>query len=494
MRGILVSVRVISCALFVLPERFHHHHTRMSDIYRDSIFWVEVERIKPNPFQPRREFDQAKLQELAESIRMYGLLQPLTVTKRETPREDGGISVEYELIAGERRLRASKLAGIQQLPVIIRAGENSDQEKLELAIIENLQREDLNPVDRARAFHELYKKFGFTHAQIGKKMGKSREYVSNTLRLLALPEAILVYIAEGRITEGHTRPLMMLNTRPEEQAVLAREILLKKLTVRETEAIARRAAQDRVTDRHKIDPDILSMERALTERLGTRVTIEPREVGGRLVISFFSADDLQALLDSMRVVDERAIASSVFDGTDVTSAIQAVERAVNVPAPDEVLVDEEVYSDDMTVADAVSSPMDSFEAVPEEEVVVDTTSTFGAPLLSETEERILAMREGERFESTPAESVGEGVKSEELPSKPNVFDSIMSAFIDTPARTDTVQAEEPVQLFTMVDEPRVEPSPSRPIPEIHPTSKPMPPYEEKKDDDTELYSIRNFSI
>jgi ParB family chromosome partitioning protein len=130
-----------------------------SDIYRDSIFWVEVERIKPNPYQPRREFNLAKLKELAESIRMYGLLQPLTVTRNEIPREDGGIGVEYELIAGERRLRASKLAGIAQIPVIIRTGEETDQMKLELAIIENLQREDLNPVDRAKAFMKLHKEF-----------------------------------------------------------------------------------------------------------------------------------------------------------------------------------------------------------------------------------------------------------------------------------------------------------------------------------------------
>jgi ParB family chromosome partitioning protein len=130
----------------------------MSDIYRDSIFWVEVDRIKPNPYQPRREFDQMKLQELADSIRMYGLLQPLTVTRSEVEREDGGLIAEYELIAGERRLRASKLAGLAQVPVIIRAGEESDQMKFELAIIENLQREDLNSVDRARAFQQFLEK------------------------------------------------------------------------------------------------------------------------------------------------------------------------------------------------------------------------------------------------------------------------------------------------------------------------------------------------
>src|SRR3989339_1686164 len=180
----------------ILPVAPFSPSRTMSDIYRDSIFWVEVERIKPNPYQPRREFDQAKLIGLADSIRMYGLLQPLTVTRNEITREDGGISVEYELVAGERRLRASKLAGLSQVPVIIRSGQDTDQMKLELAIIENLQREDLNPVDRAKAFLRLHKEFSFTHLDIGKKVGKSREYVSNTLRLLLLPEAILGYLAE----------------------------------------------------------------------------------------------------------------------------------------------------------------------------------------------------------------------------------------------------------------------------------------------------------
>jgi len=285
----------------------------MSDIYRDSIFWVEVERIKPNPYQPRREFDQEKLAGLAESIRMYGLLQPLTVTRNEIQKENGGIYVEYELIAGERRLRASKLAGLQQIPVIIRSGQDTDEMKLELAIIENLQREDLNPVDRAKAFLRLHKEFNFTHVDIGKKVGKSREYVSNTLRLLLLPEFILTYLAEGRMSEGHTRPLLMLNDKPEEQTVLAKEILLKKLTVRESETLARRVAQDKVSAKYKISPEILNLEKKLTEKLGTRVQIEQREVGGKLVISFFSAEDLSALLSTMQLEGEEHAIAPIFN-------------------------------------------------------------------------------------------------------------------------------------------------------------------------------------
>src|SRR3989344_2866809 len=191
----------------------------MSQFYNDAIFWVEVDKIKPNPFQPRRDFDELQLKSLSDSIRQYGVLQALVVTRKEVEKEDGGLGVEYELVAGERRLRASKMAGLVQVPVLIRNGEDTDLMKLELAIIENIQREDLSPVDRARAFERLSKEFGFKHAEIGKKVGKSREYVSNTLRILTLPEFILTALSEGKITEGHTRPLMMLVDRPQERAV-----------------------------------------------------------------------------------------------------------------------------------------------------------------------------------------------------------------------------------------------------------------------------------
>src|SRR5665213_929986 len=148
----------------------------MSEFYNNAIFWVEVDKIKPNPFQPRKEFDDAKLQDLAGSIRQYGVLQPLVVFRKEIQKDDGGIATEYELIAGERRLRASRLAGISQVPVLIRAGLDDDKTKLELAIIENLQREDLNPIDRAQAFARLTEEFGFKHTEVAQKIGKSREY------------------------------------------------------------------------------------------------------------------------------------------------------------------------------------------------------------------------------------------------------------------------------------------------------------------------------
>ena len=170
--------------------------------------------------------------------------------------------------------------------------------KLELAIIENIQREDLNAVDRARAFERLANEFGFKHHIIAQKVGKSREYVSNTLRLLTLPPDILDALSQGKISEGHARPLMMLTDRTEEQLVLFKEITLKKLTVREAEGIARRIAVDRVRKKERaIDPEIIDLEEKLREALGTRVQIERRDVGGKVMIDFFSNDDLKTLLD-----------------------------------------------------------------------------------------------------------------------------------------------------------------------------------------------------
>lgn len=268
----------------------------MMNNYNNSIFWVETSKIKPNPYQPRKEFDQRSLQDLADSIRQYGVLQPLVVTRTEI-ETDSGLTVEYELIAGERRLRASKIAGLPQVPVIIRSNSEDAKVKLEIAIIENLQREDLNPIDRARAFMRLHTEFGFTHAEIGKKMGKSREYVSNSLRLLALPQDIMMALQERKISEGHTRPLMMLSDRPDEQTTLFKEIVIKKLSVRESEQLARSVAKEKVRKKDfDHDPQIANYEEKLAESLGTRVHIERRDVGGKIVIDYFSPDDLETIL------------------------------------------------------------------------------------------------------------------------------------------------------------------------------------------------------
>lgn len=259
----------------------------------------------PNPYQPRRHFDEQKLKDLASSIRQYGVLQPLVVTQKEVEKESGGIGVEYELIAGERRLRASKLAGLSQVPVIIRDEQENEQMKLEIAIIENLQREDINPVERARAFKQLAEQFKISHVDIAKKVGRSREYVSNSIRILQLPDDMLEALSRGEMTEGHTRPLLMLSDKPEEQRVLFKEITTKKINVRDAEQISRRIAVDRVRRKDRAyDPDIVALEEEASQKLGTRVRVEPTAVGGRILIDFMTEDEVRKVLNILNGAQE----------------------------------------------------------------------------------------------------------------------------------------------------------------------------------------------
>lgn len=302
-----------------------------SDFYNNSVFWVEVQRINPNPFQPRKEFDQEALESLAESIKQYGVLQPLVVTRKETERADGGISVEYELVAGERRLRASKLAGVSQVPVLIRSAEDSDKMKLELAIIENLQREDLNPVDRALAFKQLADQFNLKHGEIALKVGKSREYVSNSLRLLSLPDDMQRALIQGEITEGHTRPLLMLAERPEQQENLFKEIKLRKLTVREAEGIARGIAKERAR-KPVLTPELATLEQELSERLGTRVQIETRDKGGKVHIDFFSPEDVQKLLLLVEKTPQETVESAV-DSPQEKETVSNTDDSFGIASP-----------------------------------------------------------------------------------------------------------------------------------------------------------------
>ena len=306
----------------------------------DSVFWIDVERIQPNPYQPRKDFNEAGLTSLAESIRQYGVLQPLVVSRTDVEKPEGGLESVYELIAGERRLRASRLAGLKQIPVVIRQGE-SNLTKLELAIIENLQREDLNAIDRAKALRNLIEEFGISHAETAAKIGKSREYVSNSLRLLSLPEHMQVAIVGREMSEGHARPLMALNSRPEERETLFKEIILKRLPVRAAERIARSIAQERVHKYHRKSPEMVALEKSLTETLGTRVIIEPNAEGGRLLIDFFSPDDLQQLVATLAVEREEegivANVSQIFPNTT-----QLSNDPIPPPAPEES--DDDLYS------------------------------------------------------------------------------------------------------------------------------------------------------
>ena len=324
----------------------------MSNLYSNSIFWIDTDKVKPNPYQPRRDFDEARLQDLADSIKQYGVLQPLIVSRMEVEKEGGGLMTEYELIAGERRLRAAIIAGVSQVPVIIRTGDTSMM-KLELAIIENLQREDLNVVDRARAFFRLTNEFKFTHNEVAKKIGRSREYVSNTLRILSLPEEIITALGEGKITEGHTRPILMLMDHPEEQLVLFKEIVYKKITVREAERLARKIAYDRVRKKEFMpDPEITELEEEFQDKLGTRVHIDRKELGGQIKIDFFSTEDLRQILDLIKKSTtekkpEEMLENYIAKSTDTTE--NGTSEVTEAPIDDRTK--EEIKEDDTKLYD-----------------------------------------------------------------------------------------------------------------------------------------------
>lgn len=210
---------------------------------KESVFWIEIDKIKTNPFQPRKEFNQKELKELAESIEKYGILQPLIVRKieKEVP---SGQKVEYQLIAGERRLRASKMIGLKEVPVIIK--EVSKENELPISLVENIQRENLNPLEKALAFKRLIEEFQFTQKEIAKIVGKSRESIANTLRLLSLPEEIQKGIQKGEISEGHARAILSL---PEQKQITAyKEAVKKKLPVRKLEEKSKAKKESKTPD------------------------------------------------------------------------------------------------------------------------------------------------------------------------------------------------------------------------------------------------------
>lgn len=250
---------------------------------------VLVADILPNPHQPRLHFDEARLAELAESIREYGILQPLVVSPLATGPG------KYELIAGERRLQAAKRVGLKLVPVILREA-SSDQEKLELAIIENIQRHDLNPIEEAKAYLRLTEEFGLHQEEIAKKMAKSRSNISNTLRLLTLPVEIQRAIIDGKISEGHAKALLAVEN-PEKQRALFDLIIREELTVRETEGKAREVSiRSHLRATRNPAPELSAKEEWLTEQLGTKVRIQSKGKGGKITIEFYSSEELNGIL------------------------------------------------------------------------------------------------------------------------------------------------------------------------------------------------------
>ncbi|OGZ44937.1 MAG: hypothetical protein A3C84_01145 [Candidatus Ryanbacteria bacterium RIFCSPHIGHO2_02_FULL_48_12] len=284
---------------------------------KESVFWIETEKIRPNPEQPRKVFDESALQELAESIRQYGILQPIIVSKREL-EVPNGTQVEYQLIAGERRYRAASILGLAHVPAIIRRDELSERMKLELALIENLQREDLNAIEKAKAYKRLVADFGMSQKEVGARVGKSREAVANTMRLLTLPDHIQLAISEGRISEGHARPLLSLARNSEDQAKLFQTILAQNLTVRDVERISRHLVQNQIAGAASAqDPGTRMLEDQLGSALGTRVSVKrARDGKGHIDIEFFSEEEFKAIAEkiaylqaALRMDGEASVAS-----------------------------------------------------------------------------------------------------------------------------------------------------------------------------------------
>lgn len=264
---------------------------------KESVFLIEADKIKENPLQPRRDFNEAELKSLADSIREHGVLQPLIVTKIEE-EIPSGIKVSYELVAGARRLKAAKLAGLNFVPAVIRP-KTENKEKLELALVENIQRTDLNPVEKARGYERLVKEFGLTQKQIALKVGQSRELVTNTIRLLQLPIEIQKAIESGKISEGHGRAILTLNDHSQRLA-LFNEILTKNLSVRAVETLGRQIkGVSRRIKENTIDSETKVLESRLEDFLGTRVKLNKSGSRGRILIEFYSPEELNTILDKI---------------------------------------------------------------------------------------------------------------------------------------------------------------------------------------------------
>ena len=249
---------------------------------------IPLDNIRANRKQPRQDFDERGLQELADSIRIHGILQPLIVTK------DGET---YELIAGERRLRASRIAGLATVPVIVR--DAKDQERFELALIENIQRVDLNPIDRARAITALMDAFGMKQEEVAARLGKPQSVISNTVRLLSLPADIQEALARGTINEGHAKILAGIKDTSVQHDVFEK-VAMHRLTVLETDAMVKKAVPVRSYVRHQKEAGPFDdVVRRLQESLGTKVSIQKIGDGGKVVIDFYSTEELRGLVDRL---------------------------------------------------------------------------------------------------------------------------------------------------------------------------------------------------
>lgn len=255
---------------------------------RDVLRSLSLDLISPGPYQPRSVFDPDRLEELAESIRHQGIIQPVIVRARGDNN--------YELIAGERRWRAAQIAGIEKIPAIVR--EVPDEIAIAMALVENIQREDLNPIEEATALRRLVDEFQMTHQEAGDAVGRSRSAVSNLLRLLELSQEVRELVDAKHLEMGHARALLTLE--PSMQAQAAREVVRKSLSVRETEQLVRRIKNPPVRKIQTLDPDIQRLQDTLSEKLCARVKLSHNAGGkGKMVIAYNSADELEGILQQM---------------------------------------------------------------------------------------------------------------------------------------------------------------------------------------------------
>lgn len=266
----------------LIPERVLE-----SAVHKEEIIYVQSGQIKPNPFQPREDFDQQSIEELAQSIKEKGVIQPLLVRRRGD---------NYELIAGERRLRAANSLGLKEIPIIVR--EVTDQDSLELALIENIQREGLNPIEEAHAYQHLIDKFKVTQEKISEVLGKARATITNTLRLLKLPHEIQEEMKKGRISFAHGRALLEIED-TNHQRSLCQEIIAKGLSVRELESLiktSRPKSIKRKIGQGQREPIVAVLEEQLQHALATKVRISKRKKRGHINIEFYSQEDLERIV------------------------------------------------------------------------------------------------------------------------------------------------------------------------------------------------------
>ena len=256
---------------------------------RDGLAQIPITQITPNPYQPRKAFNEASIEELARSVREHGIVQPIVVTRTSDSH--------YRLIAGERRLRAAQRAGLQSVPAVIKELQK-EGDTLQIALIENIQREDLNPIEEAGAYHQLHDEFGLTQEEISRRVGKERSTVANFLRLLRLPDSVKELLAGGQLSMGHARALLSLDS-AKRQEQLAERVVKSNLNVRQTEMLAATTSAKPVKREKPKDVFTRDAEEKLTRSLRTKVDIDRRRRGGVIHIRFASEDDLIRIFDEL---------------------------------------------------------------------------------------------------------------------------------------------------------------------------------------------------